>query len=236
MQNQYTGDIGDFAKYGLLRAIKGKRRLVVAWYLHPDERSSNDGRFTQYLDDPRTWRDLDPQLFDTLGRIVRSGKRSVGAVQASGILGNAKFMSEPLDITAIPIRKRSDWRRDWFERVVRRLGDRDLVFADPDNGLYPDADFCPTQKESAKRIPLYEAKTLAQAQRPVVIYHHNTRRKGGHHKEIEYWMEQLPGCAHAYYWRRWSNRTFFVLNAGEDIHNRLVAFAERWKPHGELIA
>ena len=30
MQNRYVGDVGDFAKYGLLRAIVGRKRLGVA--------------------------------------------------------------------------------------------------------------------------------------------------------------------------------------------------------------
>ena len=47
-------------------------------------------------------------------------------------------------------------------------------------------------------------------------------------------MKHLPGCAWAYYWRRWSNRTFFILNADSTVEERLTSFAERWKPHGEL--
>ena len=43
MQNRYTGDIGDFAKYGLLRAIRGRMRLGVAWYLHPGAGPDGDG-------------------------------------------------------------------------------------------------------------------------------------------------------------------------------------------------
>ena len=29
MQNRYTGDIGDFAKFALLRAIRARKRLGV---------------------------------------------------------------------------------------------------------------------------------------------------------------------------------------------------------------
>ena len=43
MQNRYTGDIGDFAKYGLLRALCPGHRLGVAWYLYPDESHNEDG-------------------------------------------------------------------------------------------------------------------------------------------------------------------------------------------------
>lgn len=44
MQDRYTGDIGDFVKYGLLRAIRGRKRLGVAWYLHPDGGREGNGQ------------------------------------------------------------------------------------------------------------------------------------------------------------------------------------------------
>lgn len=36
MQNRYTGDIGDYVKYALLRALIKGHRLDVAWYLSPN--------------------------------------------------------------------------------------------------------------------------------------------------------------------------------------------------------
>lgn len=238
MQNAYVGDIGDFAKYGLLRAIRGERRLGVAWYLHPSPerpagRQSGDGRHTTYLSDRDNWRNLDPQLFDTLGQLVRGGHRSVRRIEDSGLLGEADFAGEPLDIRRVPIAARAAWRHRWFEGVNSTLANCDLVFADPDNGLYPDERFRPTQQVSAKRIPVAEVARLAEG-RPAVIYHHNTRRPGGHHNETQYWMQRLPGCRWAWYWRRWSSRTFFVLNADTAIEQRLIAHAKRWRSHGNL--
>lgn len=234
MQDRYTGDIGDFAKYGLLRAIRGRKRLGVAWYLHPDDEPEGNGQHTAYLQQRRQWRHLDPDLFDVLKRLVDGGERSVGAVQAAGVLGNAAFAVEPLDIRPVSVRDRKHWRREWFERVKHRLADCDLVFADPDNGLFPDERFQPTRRECAKRIPLAEAAALA-AGRTAVIYHHNTRRRGGHDQEIQWWMGQLSGCTRAYYWQRWSNRTFFIVNADDDIERRLTRFVERWGNHGRLL-
>ena len=31
MQDQFVGDIGDYAKYALLRAVIGNKQLGVAW-------------------------------------------------------------------------------------------------------------------------------------------------------------------------------------------------------------
>jgi hypothetical protein len=49
MQDRYVGDVGDFAKYALLRRLCGQPgeraiRLGVVWCLFPDESLTNDGR------------------------------------------------------------------------------------------------------------------------------------------------------------------------------------------------
>ena len=51
MQNRYTGDVGDFGKYGLLRALtqpemQEETKLGVVWYLNPDEAGNQDGQNT----------------------------------------------------------------------------------------------------------------------------------------------------------------------------------------------
>lgn len=235
MQDRYTGDIGDFVKYALLRAIRGRKRLGVAWYLHPAGGPLGDGKHVTYLQDEERWRHLDPELFDVLKRLVDADDRSVRLVQAEGVLADAAFAPELLDVRRFPVRDRAQWRRDWFERVRNRLSDCDLVFADPDNGLFPDDRFRPTRSGSAKRIPLAEVKALAE-DRAAVIYHHNTRRAGGHGEEIRFWMSQIAGCTHAYYWRRWSNRTFFLVNPDEEMQRRITSFSKRWGSSGRLLS
>lgn len=55
MKNQYFGDINDFRKYGILRALAGPPlSLVVSWMLTPDD-GSTDGEFISYLSEPRRW-------------------------------------------------------------------------------------------------------------------------------------------------------------------------------------
>ena len=233
MQDRYTGDIGDFVKYGLLRAIRGRKRLGVAWYLHPDGGPAGDGQHIVYLQQDARWRCLDPGLFDCLRRLV-ARERSVAAVQREDLLRNAVFAADRLDIADIPVSQRSCWRQRWFARVTSQLSGCDLVFADPDNGLCPDDRFAPARKESAKRMPLAEANALAAA-RAAVLYHHNSRFAGGHEKEIRHLMGQLRGCTCAYYWQRWSNRTFFIVNADDEIERRLTRFVQRWGNHGRLL-
>src|SRR3954452_15801693 len=76
MQNRYVGDIGDYLKLGILRALSPGYHLGVAWWLFPDEAHNRDGRHIRYLSRPDRWRHFDPDLFDTLRGIVSSGRRN----------------------------------------------------------------------------------------------------------------------------------------------------------------
>lgn len=234
MQNRYVGDIGDFGKYGLLRRLSRQKRLGVAWYLCPDEDHNSDGKYISYLEKSDEWESLDPDLFMGLREVVAGGRRSVAALERSALLTGAIFSRELLDTDIGPSRGRADWRREWFERVMAALSRCDIVFADPDNGLCLDEKFKYARKKHWKQLPLAEALQLSEG-RSAIFYHHNTRRPGGHHKEIQYWMNSLPGCTHAFYWRRYSNRTFFIVNPDSSAVDGLEEFAETWKQAGELI-
>ena len=95
MQDRYTGDIGDFGKYGLLRSLTSPEtgsppRLGIVWYLTPDENQSPDGQHTGYLHLEERKRQhftaCDEELYLALQGLVDTGNRSVNAVQESGIL------------------------------------------------------------------------------------------------------------------------------------------------------
>ena len=233
MQDRYTGDIADYIKYGLLRSLANNRKLGIAWYLYPDENHNSDGRHIGYLQYPDLWRARDPELFDAIKKIVEGGRRCVTNIEESGILKGAKFSRETLLVADLSPEKRAAWRLRWFESVKEALSGCELVFADPDNGLCEDFKFRATQLKFWKRIPLSEARTLAR-DRTAVIYHHNTRRKGGHEREIRYWMEQLGAGTLALRWRAYSSRSFFILNPKPDMHEQLARFACEWGPKAEF--
>ena len=222
MQDQYTGDIGDFIKYTLLRELGAGRRLGFAWYLYPDG-GSGDGKHTEYLEDSEPWRKLNPDVFDAMKKIVNEKDRSVSAIEAAGLFPDAVFAGERLD-TELRGNHRREWRAEWFSRTLKKLCGCEIVFADPDNGLCEDAGFRPGRKTDWKRLPVCEARQLAEG-RTAVLYHHNTRR--GHQEEIKYWMARIPKCRAAVYWRRWSNRTFFIVNPDSDVTDRLRRFEKK---------
>ena len=209
MQDRYVGDVGDFVKYGLLRAISGGKCLGVAWYQRTEIG-------TEYLQKPDEWQQLEPDLFSTLKKLMDSCGRTIKAIEELGILDGAVFASEPLQ---------NRERDAWFKRVKEQLSACNLVFADPDNGL--------SLKKSSKHILVDEAKALAEG-RIAVIYHHNSRSQK-HIDEIRYWMDRMPGCTRAYYWKRVSPRTFFIITPDVDMEHRLETFEQAWNQYGELV-
>ncbi len=225
MQDRYAGDVGDFVKLGLLRALSQGRKLGVAWYRFPDESHNGNGRHISYLDKPEQYSSLDPDLFDHLGRVTKD-TRTVSSLLP--MLGNATCFDEGLDISTVPPRQRRSWRKAWFSRALDQLSECDLVFADPDNGIVDDSDERKGSLKFGKQIPLAEVRALARG-RCAVIYHHNTRRQGGHDAEVEHWLKEigLPGLAIRA--TAYSPRTFFVLNPDEHIAETISAFCERWK-------
>jgi hypothetical protein len=228
LQDRYAGDIGDYVKLALLRYLSRGRKLGVAWYLHPNEEHNADGQYIAYLQDPSRWRDLDPQLFDALCHLVERG-RSVRAIQETGVI-DGSFSGELLISAGMPWRSRENWRAGWFERVRSAVADAEIVFVDPDNGLVDDDPRRPRRKTFGKQLPLHEAKALAD-RRVAVIYHHNTRRKGGHDAEVSHWLARLGEGAIAIRVNAYSCRTFFIVNPDECTRDRAASFCERWQAH-----
>ncbi len=81
MQDRYVGDVGDYVKLAILRALMPGERLGGAWWLYPDEAHNADGRHIGYLHSPGRWRSYDPDLFDGLAAVVADGRRRVQALQ-----------------------------------------------------------------------------------------------------------------------------------------------------------
>jgi hypothetical protein len=128
LKNQYFGDINDYAKFAILRAVTlGGRSLAVCWLLTPDD-ARGDGRFTRYLGQPRRFRRFDPNLFDVLARAVSSGCREVGVVEDARLLGDTTFYG-PL-VPEAPAA-----RQAYFDELWRLSQGRRVIFFDPDNGL-----------------------------------------------------------------------------------------------------
>ena len=225
MQDRYVGDVGDFVKLGLLRAIAPGRKLGVAWYRYPDEGHNGDGRHIGYLQDrDQKLARLDPELFEHLNGVVRTA-RSIRSLLP--VLGDARSSDEALDVTKVPVPKRRSWRASWFDRLMGDLDRCDLVFADPDNGLTDDDDRRKGRATFGKSLPISEALRLSQG-RAAVIYHHNTRRAGGHDAEVDHWMSVLGAPCLAVRARAYNCRTFFIVNPDPRMEDDVRRFCDQW--------
>lgn len=178
MQNRYAGDIGDFGKLGLLRALQAAGFSIgVNWYLTPDENHNEDGKYTNY-DGLKT---CDEELWLALKQIVDSGQRRVSALQNKRIL-KATFYAEPLDFMGKKKVERRQIREIWHQNARKTLFGMNLVFVDPDNGLVvPSAEGKP--KENNYVLPEELADYYRQGS-SVLYYQHKARRQD------EYYLEQ----------------------------------------------
>lgn len=167
MKDQYSGDVNDFRKYGILRALTGGLSLGVCWMLTPPD-GRTDGKHTAYLSQPARWRRLDPPLFDALGPIV-AGRRCVEAVERSGVLGPAAFYSAITPDAA-------GARGAWFDAARAAMAGRDLVFFDPDNGL--EVRSVPYGRAgSSKYLYWREVEQAWQGGHSLIIYQHFPRKE-----------------------------------------------------------
>jgi hypothetical protein len=124
MRDQYAGDISDFLKFALLRALGDGKPLGVGWYYNPKHDGRyQDGRHREYCDEPK-WEVLDPTLFYALRKIP---VRSVEALEKMPIWPpQTRFHRDPIP---------SKDRERWSDGMAGALRQTSLIFLDPDNGL-----------------------------------------------------------------------------------------------------
>ena len=246
MQNRYAGDIGDFGKYGLLRALwgqKGDPPLGVVWYLTSNEFHNNHGRFTRYLEPTpenlTRFRDCDPALYDRLAQLVRDDERSVTAVGRAGILPatTRRFEQHVNPDSTKPERRGRGWRqthRDGcLEEAIMAVQDCAAVFMDPDNGLAS-----PAGNPGPKHATIGEARRLAGQDRSVIVYHH-IGRQGNAQDQVRARLDEMESGlerqALALLYHRGSARAFLISPAPADrtrLTDRVREFMDSsWRTH-----
>jgi predicted nucleotidyltransferase len=211
MQDQFVGDVGDFGKYGLLRALTaGTLRLGVVWYKVADQ-GGNHGRHTSYLRKPHTYRACDPELFDSLQRLVEEGKRQVASVKGAGILPAAEVFFEK------DVPRGAMARQRWHDAALAATKNCDLVFLDPDKRI-AGAAVTRNQGKAIHYAFADEINSYLAREQSVVVYHHLEFRR--HADQIRDLLSALAsGCSKsqrpfAVRYRRGTARAFVVLPTG----------------------
>ena len=263
MQNRYVGDVGDFGKYGLLRCLTGQReaqlpsdpmRLGVVWYLYPDE-SNGDGKFTGYLTDTPAnhsrFRVCDPDLYDTMRRLVKTGRRNILAVQRNRILRENTLYYEPsLSFPGkMPRSDRKATRASWLEGALGVTADADVIFVDPDNSLSDpvngiSASIDPLRKTGPKYVFISDLRRFYERGQSLIVYHHLGRRGTAVEQTVRVAeslkssldMADLP---QSLLYRRGSARAYFIVPQERHrlILERRVSnlLASPWNSHFDQV-
>jgi hypothetical protein len=226
MKNQYFGDINDYRKYGLLRALAGNGDLKVGvcWMLTPDD-GSTDGRFRKYLGNEGKWRPFDSDLF-----ICLSSCKSKDVVEAERlkILAKTKFWCEPLPDQIEP-------RQQYFRKMRAHFETCDLIFFDPDNGF--EVRSRPYgRKHSSKYLFWHEFKEHYEAGFSLLVYQHFCREeRESFIKTIAVRINRETAANPVYSF--WTSRVVFFL-APQSKHikqfERRQAALEKWDDEIQL--
>jgi hypothetical protein len=240
MQNRYVGDVGDFAKYGLLRLLisEGVFKLGLVWCLFGDENHNSDGRHISYLQSDE-FRALDPSLHDKLSRIVQSGRRSVNSISQARILPpSTTYFSSSISSPnsqggSSP--ERIAYRNKWLSSAFDSTAACDLVFFDPDNGVET-ASVLRHAPKAGKYIFWNELVPFWQRGQSIIVYHHLNRTASVQRQtEIlrEKFSANFPDAAVSlhFLFRRGSCRHFWLVGQ-RDHFSWLSAGTRRVKKSG----
>ena len=220
MKNQYFGDITDYRKYGILRALQECCVSIgVCWMMTPDKAGNKDGRITDYGNG------TDDALHKFLQKCIREDWRNVGELESSGLLPAAKYFSRPMPSFG--------GRGDYFAAMRESFDDRELIFFDPDNGIAL-GKTCNEKHLDLRQI----ARTWEEGFSALIIQFPN--RNGSHDEQIIRAGKQLSGItgkkeAVSLFRFRQQKPVFFFMMA-QDHHQEKMGKAqklikERWRAH-----
>jgi hypothetical protein len=232
MQNGYVGDVGDFGKYGLLRAfclpagdVGRDLSLGVVWHLVPDEGPKADGKHPSYLDPTPAnleyYGCCDPFLYKRLAEIVDTKSRNVTSIRNGGILpAGTVFFEEPLTFDGMPHigpaarEARLRYRSEWLQRALEATAGCDVVFVDPDNGL--ESGTKRHHNRGTKYVYFDELGPYLSRGQSLVVYHHmgrNPKVPEQIQQRLAEITRRLEGCSSPFALRygRGTSRAFFVV-------------------------
>lgn len=244
MQDRFVGDVGDFGKYGLLRALTGlwdwkrggplpereRLSLGVVWCV-PDDMAEHNTKSTHglkvdYLKRPEIYRKCDHDLFDFLGSLVSESKRSIRSIEDGGILGNNTLFCNnrvPEELGA---------RGEWADAAQRIMREQNIIFLDPDTGLIP------ARKRSASTKHVYpqDIKTFLTPAQTIIVYQHHAYTEPQVERQRRNWSDTLRILQfQGYITLCFEQRDFIILPAAKHakpINERLEKMlAGPWNQH-----
>lgn len=237
MQDRYAGDIGDYGKIGLLKALQLHGLSVgVNWYKtdaltvekNPDGSfKQDDGKYTI----PEKYRWCDPTLAEKLMGIFHSNNRSISALEEAYLIPRAIYYNEIVTINN---------RATWHKTALEKLRSADIVFLDPDNGMLIKS-VGKGSIRSVKYTFYEEVNDYIDQGQSVLIYNHRSRKPEEiYFREICERLQVHTGIAADSIFKitfpKYSVRDYLALPVSED-HSKKInkAFTEMEKSiWGEL--
>jgi hypothetical protein len=214
MQDKYAGDVGDFGKFILLKAVLKNGpplcRLGVNWYnVNGQNERNNDGRHTHYLTATGTkadaFRSCDPALYDTLRNVVLRGKRSIATLERAGVLPRSTLYYNRTTPTGCGNRKL------WFQSSLESLAGADALFLDPDNGLAPETVESHSSRAIKYTLP-EEIRTYFSRFPLLIVYNHRDRSPEAQYRlKFEEMRKTMRGTMRILRFQRVSVRDYLFL-------------------------
>lgn len=250
MQDRYAGDLGDYAKCGLVRALcDGELPLGLVWYRVPDEAHNADGRHIDYLKPGHRQRDAlaacDPVLHAAFRAMVFDRRqRSVAALERLAIWPTGtRFYRDLLSFEGVRPDARPAARRAWLDEALAATEGAAVVCVDADNGLET-ASSRRHGLKGGKHAFLDELQRFWQRGQSLIVYQH-THRRGTVAEQVARRLPQLRdgfvGAASidAVRFRRGTSRVFFIIaQAAHDdlLRRRLDAMLRGpWAAHFQRV-
>ncbi len=216
MQDRYAGDVGDYGKFALLRAMEAQGiRLGINWYRTETAAYEihDDGKYRI----PKEFSECDPQLSAALDAVFDTAEsRSVQKLEAAGLLKCSSFVHDPVP-------RETQTRSDWHQKALTYLADCDLVFLDPDNGLNVKSVRAGSQK-SVKYVWMHEITDYIAAEKSVIFYNHRPRKKAdAYFSEYSARLEAMNKPVYVLTFPRRSIRDYFIIPAAASHEARILA-------------
>lgn len=178
MQNRYTGDIGDFGKFLLLKHLFPEQSIATIWYLYPDETHNNDGSHKVVEGNTNFYRRchvLDPQMAELFHQIHQRNSRHIDVFEEMGVLENAHYFTQSI------LGEGENYRLQWLTRAKEFIRSKScsVVCLDPDNGIEPQSFSKLSSIKQGKYATYTEIETFftLECVEHLIIYQHFHRQQ-----------------------------------------------------------
>ncbi|NBJ17008.1 MAG: hypothetical protein FNP40_15915 [Dehalobacter sp. 4CP] len=246
MQNRFTGDIGDFGKYGLLRYVaKSGLRIGVNWYL-TDDGEDSAGNLTDYLAEKYNgYLECDSELFKELYRIVYiQNARTVKRIEESNLLPPKTLFYSKI------LKANKAYREKWFQDSLKHLATCSLLFLDPDNNILLNDTGSRFDNEGIKYAFPLEIESYYSQGHSLIVYNHSNRQNEQDYFERFGFVKEQPSFINARFFLLRFNRQqvryyLFVLQPRDSAAVEIYvdemlkgSWGRKWKwkrPHFEKM-